>query len=112
MTSPTPTGVLTPEEQAVVTDWREAVRQYPNSSLAAKSVVKLVAIIDRLTASAEQVRREAWNAAIEEAATRCDLCAENGRKDRWSASWIDSAMNCAVQIRALIKTPSKEGEDK
>lgn len=43
-----PHVALTSEEQACVDDWREAVRLYPNSSLASKKCAALVKIIDRL----------------------------------------------------------------
>jgi len=55
----TPTGVLTPEERQELASVRSFVKHHPNDR-----IVILLRVIDRLTASAEQSRREALEEAL------------------------------------------------
>jgi len=89
----TPTGVLTPYED-------ELLRTVRNKYLKDEIATKLADIIDRLTASAEQVRREARDMALMECHDLCE------RYDDCSPSFIAEK----IMERALI-TPQKEGED-
>jgi len=78
----------------------------------------MLAIIDRLTASAEQVRRETRTAALQEAAILCGglsanyeyragLLKENPTAAAKCIAQWQASKSCAEAIRALI-TPQKE----